>query len=96
MATKTGLNSATRRLVRDRQDNRCFSVIGVVCGLLLLMSVVFGNEDDVPVLQGEPGEIGLADLDGEPRVHPLVAYANGLSRQEMDAKLEGLVSASGR
>lgn len=95
MATKTGLNSATRRLIRDRQDNRRSTVIGVAGGLLLLLCIVFGHEDDVPVLQGEPGEIGLADLDGGPRVHPLVAYANGISRQEMDARLEGLVSASG-
>lgn len=97
MATKTGLNSAYRRAVRDRQDNRRSMVIGVVLGLLLLLPIFFGNEGDVPVLQGLPGEVGLADIqDDEPRVHPLVAYSRGVSVEEMDDRLNRMANVSGR
>jgi len=96
MATKTGLNSAYRRAIRDRQDNRRALVIGVALGLLCLGMIVLGNEDTTPALQGQPGEIGIADLNDGPRVHPLVAYAQGLAIKEMDVRLDNACNASGR
>lgn len=80
---KSGKNSAYEKMVRERQENRRFAVIGSVIAILFVLILAFGgsSEDDIPVLGPEPGDMGVAPQ-GE---HPLTRYARGVrSIEEMD------------
>jgi hypothetical protein len=97
MATqKTGLNSAYRKALNDRQDNRRFLVIGVVLGILLLLPVFFGHERSQPVEIVDDSEVIAAMSDAE-QVHPLTAYARGaLDVEARYARQHAESNASGR
>jgi len=84
---KTGKNSAYEKMVRERQENRRFAVIGSVLAIIFVLVIAFGgsSKNDAPVLAPEAGDTGIAP-EGE---HPLTSYARGVpSIEEMDKMIE--------
>lgn len=98
---KTGMNSAHRRAIQRRQEERRFAIVGLVAGLLLLGAIVFGGEREAEKLGPEPGDTGIIDFIEQPLTdpgsgnvrlnneHPLTRYARGVrSIEEMDRLID--------
>ncbi len=83
----TGMNSAYRKKVQQRQEFRRFAVIGVAAGIIFLLLIFFSNRSDDTTSHGpQPGDTGLIEQAAE---HPLVMYARGTrSAAELDALME--------
>ena len=83
---KTSANSAYRKMVRDHQDSRRFTVAGVVFGVLFLLVILFGGSSQV---EQEPAT--SADTVASPDAAEIVSdYANGTPTiEEVDAIVNG-------
>lgn len=83
--SKTGTNSAYKRMVQQRQDNRRFVIIGVAVGLCVLAAVAFGGNDNASDVTPETGITASKGYSE----HPLVRYGRGVrSIEEIDEQIE--------
>jgi len=82
---KTGLNSAYRRAVRERQESRVLVTFGFVLAAAMAVIYLLTGNNDV-----EPAPGSISDVSNQQTVDALRAYGRGVPDiQEVDAIIDG-------